>query len=89
MNLTEKQRRWVVLGIAGILIVLGLLEPLFKITLDRQLMDNLSFILMAAAAFLLFSRKRGGPPQDNRSPEENPPPKPEIPADEGNDNKIQ
>ncbi|MCR4437054.1 MAG: hypothetical protein QHH06_02225 [Clostridiales bacterium] len=65
MNLTQKQRRIIVLGIGLAIIVMGLLKPVFKVPVDSGTLDNIAFILMAVAVYLLFTGRKG---QEDESP---------------------
>lgn len=60
MKLDEKKRRMIVIGIAVILILMGAIEGLFKIKLDRKIVDEISFVLMMVAAWLLLSGRKFG-----------------------------
>ena len=70
-KLTDSQKRWIVLGIGLLMVLLGVVQAVFKIdffTKYRKLIDEGSFILMMIAAVLLFSIKRK-PKQESETPE--------------------
>ena len=58
--MNEKTRRLIVIGIAGILILLGLLGAVFKIKIKMNILNQISTILMLIAALVLFSGRRPG-----------------------------
>jgi small neutral amino acid transporter SnatA (MarC family) len=58
MNLTDSQRRMIVLGIALLFILVGVAQGLFKININKDIVEHGSFILMFTAFVLLFSGKK-------------------------------
>jgi predicted membrane channel-forming protein YqfA (hemolysin III family) len=57
-RLSDRTKNIIVLILAGILILMGLVQALFKVELPEKVNDEVSFIIMMMAAFLLFSKKR-------------------------------
>ncbi len=65
MNLSDKARRRIILGIAVALILSGLIQGIFNLEVSESFSKNFSFILMMAALVLLFGgRKRKPQPED-------------------------
>ena len=58
MKIRMTKRHMIVLGIAFILIGLGLVQAITGWEINRKVMDQLSFVLLLAAAFVLFSGRR-------------------------------
>ena len=81
MQLDDKKRRLIVIGIALLLILMGAIQGLFKIKLDRKIVDEISFLLMMIAAWLLLSGRKTGK-SANPAPKEEPNPKPENSSEE-------
>lgn len=68
-KLTDFQKRMIVLGVGVFIVLIGLVQAIFKpqiLITYRKIVDEGTFILMMVAAMLLFSikRKRQPEPED-------------------------
>lgn len=70
MKIQRKHRQLIVLGIAVVIIALGLVQALFKIELDRKTTEQVTFVLMIIAAALIFTKDKKKSPEENISEEE-------------------
>lgn len=65
INLTDAQRRWIVIGIGALFILMGIAQALFKFDNNHWLVKEGSYFLMMAAAILLLSgRKKAAPTEE-------------------------
>jgi hypothetical protein len=63
-KLTDKQKRLIVLGIGLLIILLGVVQAIFKSDIFvryKRIFDEATFILMMIAAVLLFSKSKPKP----------------------------
>ena len=69
-RLTDFQKRMIVIGIAAFMILLGVAQALIKtdfFTKHKQLIDEVTFVLMLFAAVLLFSKNKPKPEEPKPS----------------------
>lgn len=68
MKLSYKQRTWIIVAIGLFMIVLGLVQAVFRLKIDPKITNEISFFLMIIAAMLFFSgRNRKGKAEDVKS----------------------
>lgn len=60
MNLTDKQKRIIVLGIGIFFLVMGLIQAILKVEFNENIMQNVQFVLMLVALYLILSTKKLG-----------------------------
>ncbi|HBE80183.1 MAG TPA: hypothetical protein DDW65_20730 [Firmicutes bacterium] len=74
-KLTDFQRRMIVLGIGALMILLGVVQAIWKPALlinNKKVIDEVTFILMLLAAVLLFSKKKPKAEPEKKEAEEGP-----------------
>lgn len=72
MNLTDLQRRLIVIGIAIIFILMGVAQAVFKFDSNHWLIKDLSLILMAGAAMILLGGRKKEEPRTPAEDQVNP-----------------
>ncbi|MGI6114319.1 MAG: hypothetical protein ACOYEJ_09415 [Mahellales bacterium] len=71
MNISDKARRRIILGIGLALVLFGVVQGVFDLEVNENFSRNFSFILMMAALVLLFGgRKRKPQPEDEEDGQE-------------------
>jgi hypothetical protein len=68
MKLTDSQRRYIVMGIACLLIISGLIQGIFKIKVNKAVTDEISLVLMIIAAGVLFGGRKFGRAKEEEKP---------------------
>lgn len=58
MKISRKHRNLIVLGIAFILILMGLIPMIFQVELNQNIMNRVSLVLMIVAAAVLIGGRR-------------------------------
>jgi hypothetical protein len=58
MKFERKQKMWIIVGIAALLLIYGLLDMIFKFNINPKTVNNVSAILMVIAFGLLFSGRK-------------------------------
>ncbi|HEX2928036.1 MAG TPA: hypothetical protein VHP38_17560 [Ruminiclostridium sp.] len=65
MKLSRKQRLTIIVVIAGLLILYGILDKIFKFNFNPKTVSNVGMVLMILAFALLFSDNRRSGGSDN------------------------
>lgn len=68
-HLDDFKRRMIVMGIAIVLILMGAVQGIFKIKMNQEVLNQVSFVLMMIAAAVLFSGRNAAKTNETKNPE--------------------
>ncbi len=72
MKLTDIQRKLILVAIGLIYIILGVVQGVFKVKIEQNIINQIAFVLLAVALWLFFGKSNSArnQKQENNAPVE-------------------